>query len=333
MSLPGRLRLKTYSHLAQSRTVPSEYTITTTDLLFTATKGHSVVTPVTEWQKKYVDGSLLMTKDVPFQDPESYTYTKYVTVRNKKEIFLEGIYSAIEQSTYRDSLSDDWRLKVQRCLGAFVYICHGMQMASAYLGQMGSSGQLIAMLAMQTADELRRTENLVHQLLILNPRTDEALTEGTNTWMTDPAFQKVRSTLENLLVTYDWGEAYVAFNLVFKPLMDEMFLKEFAVEAAANADPLLEKILLSLAEDSDWHRLCAKTYTANVLKQDPKNSDAINKWIAMWKPLIKEMIAELSPALYESQTKSQTLESFLNSWLESLQTTPKEQTWSTAQTL
>ena len=31
--------------------------------------------------------------------------------------------------------------------------------------------------------------------------------------------------MERLLVSYDWGEAFVALNLVLKPMIDDLFLK------------------------------------------------------------------------------------------------------------
>ena len=318
MILPGRAYLKTYSHLSKSNTRPSEYSITTTDLLFSTSKGHSITTPTIEWQKKYVDNSPLITKGVSFSDPDEYTYTKYVTTRNKQEIFLEGIFSAIEQTTYSEALQDSWRQRVQKYLGAFVFISHGMQMCSAYIGQLGTSGQLVAMLAMQTADELRRTENIAYHLMLSNSSPEKILNMGRETWMKHPALQKIRHALEYLLITYDWGQAYVCFNLLYKPLIDEMFLNGLAKEAAENNDPLLERLLLSLFEDSQWHRKCARKYTANLVQFNSGNSETIANWISLTKPTLLGIIEDTSGALYQNPQQRSHLENFLNSWIDSL---------------
>ena len=70
----------------------------------------------------------------------------------------------------------------------------------------------------------------------------------------DPRWQPLRQYVERLLVTYDWGEAFVALNLVLKPMIDDLFLKRTSDLALGQDDHLLGQILYSLGEDSDWHR-------------------------------------------------------------------------------
>lgn len=318
MMLPGRLRLKTYSHLAKDHAVPSEYNITSRDLFFVHDKGHSVSTPVTRWQKKEARISALQTKDVPFQDPQALTYAKYVNLQNRKEIYLEGIFSALEKSAYVTGLPEEWLSRTRKVLGAFAFVSHGLQMISAYLGQMAPGSELIIVLAMQTGDEIRCTENLAHHLIFQGNAPDTALDAGRDFWMNDAVCQPLRKMLEQLLVTWDWGEAWVTFQLLFKPAVDEIFLRQFAKAAVENKDPVLEKVLQSLYADAEWHQLCARTYCENLVSTFAGNSEIIQRWMEKWKPSVLDIIAYTDGMLLDNGGKSDDTKTRFEKWLSTL---------------
>ena len=81
------------------------------------------------------------------------------------------------------------------------------------------------------ADEERHEKNArrgkrgydVEQAGFLFPKgfadVSKSLLENNLLW------QPLRLFVERLLVTYDWGEAFVALNLVLKPMIDNLFLK------------------------------------------------------------------------------------------------------------
>jgi hypothetical protein len=58
--------------------------------------------------------------------------------------------------------------------------------------------------------------------------------------------------VDQLLVTYDWGEAFVALSLALKPMIDDLFLKRASDLALGHNDHLLRQIFYSLNEDCQW---------------------------------------------------------------------------------
>jgi len=55
--------------------------------------------------------------------------------------------------------------------------------------------------------------------LILDRNQGDSCCERRRTWLTHPAWQGVRRATENLMVTRDWFELFVAQNLVFASLL------------------------------------------------------------------------------------------------------------------
>jgi hypothetical protein len=58
-------------------------------------------------------------------------------------------------------------------------------------------------------------------------------------WQDDPVWQPLRETVEKLITTYDWGECFVALNLVLKPMLDELFMQYMSDLALRESDHLL----------------------------------------------------------------------------------------------
>ena len=50
-------------------------------------------------------------------------------------------------------------------------------------------------------------------------------------WENDAAWQGFRRLMERVLVAYDWGESFVALNLVAKPALDEAVVRQLAETA------------------------------------------------------------------------------------------------------
>jgi toluene monooxygenase system protein E len=88
--------------------------------------------------------------------------------------------------------------------------------------------------------------------------------------------------VEQLLVTYDWGEAFVALNLVLKPMIDDLFLKRASDLALGHNDHLLGQIFYSLNEDCQWHRQWSRALIQTAIEDTPANRQLIQSWINKW---------------------------------------------------
>jgi toluene monooxygenase system protein E len=124
--------------------------------------------------------------------------------------------------------------------------------------------------------------------------------ESKSLWERDPRWQPLREYVERLLVAYDWGESFVALNLVLKPMIDELFMKHISDLALGRNDHLLGQIFYSLNEDCQWHRTWSGALVRTAIEDNPSNVTVIKGWIDKWRPQAMQAIKALTP-LFEGQ--------------------------------
>jgi toluene monooxygenase system protein E len=160
-------------------------------------------------------------------------------------------------------------------------------MVAAYIGQMAPSGRIAVAALFQCGDEIRRIQRFAYRLALLARCSPDIGTAGRGLWESDPRWQPLRRAIERLLVTYDWGEAFVALNVCLKPMIDDFFLVQLAVLADRSRDHLDAQILRSLFEDSEWHVSWTEALLAHAYADRPDNRAVVAGWIDAWAPTVE----------------------------------------------
>jgi toluene monooxygenase system protein E len=291
-------RPRTYSHLTARRRRPTEYEIATSRLHYYVDRGFEVNVPVAAWYERHQRGSLLQVGDwESFTDPRETTYPKYTRLAQAKEAYVDGLLSSIDESSYDRDLSPAARGLLERTVTPARFAFHGLQMLAAYVAQMGPSGRITIAALLQAADELRRVHRFAYrmgQLRQLHPAFGET---SRQRWQVDPAWQPLRRLIEGLLVTFDWGEAFVALNVCLKPLLDHWFLTEVAAAARREGDFLLGQMLASLDDDCRWHREWTAALVGAAVRGRAENRAVLAAWVRAWVPRAEEAVAGLAPLL------------------------------------
>jgi toluene monooxygenase system protein E len=282
---PGR---KTYWHLGAERRLPSDYEIATSRLLYYVERGgFAVDLPTSDFYVRHQGQSQLVSERWDdFVDPRATTYTKYVDIAREHEAYVGRLLASIEETDYDRGLPPAWVETLGRTLSPLRFLCHGLQMVAAYLGQMAPSGRIAVAALFQCGDEIRRIQRIAYRLGLLARRAPEIGATGRALWQSDPRWQPLRQTIEKLLVTYDWGEALVALNLCVKPMIDELFLVEQAALAERARDHVDAQIFRSLYEDCQWHRGWTDALLALAFADRPANRAVVTRWIEAWTPTV-----------------------------------------------
>jgi len=297
---------KTFWHLMPQRRMPSEYEIVTSKLLLNTGEGFTgkrfeLNVPLEQWYQQYQQGSPLTRANwEKFYDPRETTYTKYTELQMEKEIFVDGILEEIEATGYDRELSTQWREMLEVLVAPFRYPGHALMMISAYIGQMAPGGRIAVAAALQAADEERRVERLAYRIRQIQLAFPGFASDSKSLWEREPRWQPLREYVERLLVAYDWGESFVALNLVLKPMIDELFMKHISDLALGRNDHLLGQVLYSLNEDCQWHRAWSRALVQTAIEDNPANRAVIQSWIDKWYPQAVQTIKALTP-LFEGQ--------------------------------
>jgi toluene monooxygenase system protein E len=293
---------RTYWHLEALRRVPSDYDVASSRLLYYPGREFAIDSPVTEWYERFQKRSRLqLVNGDQFVDPRETTYTAYTKLANERETFVDGLFRAGEEANYDARLPADWVEQLDDWLPVLLYPGHGFQMVASYLAQMAPAGRVVMVGLFQAADELRRIQRIAYRVRQLQKSHPEFGHDGKRAWQERPEWQPLRKLVEELLVTYDFGEAFVAFSLVVKPLFDRLFLHEFARLAESYRDTLLAKLFFSFEEDARWQRTTALELARFAIEEQPANRAVIAEFVGAHLPPTLEALAALAP-LWTSAT-------------------------------
>jgi toluene monooxygenase system protein E len=292
---------KTFWHLLPQRRMPSEYEIVTSKLLLNTGEGFTgkrfeLNVPLRQWYEQYQQGSPLACSSwEKFRDPRETTYTKYTELQMGKEIFVDTILEEIDANGYDRELLPQWVQTLATLIAPFRYPGHALMMIATYVAQMAPGGRIVVAGTFQAGDEARRVERLAYRVRQLQLAFPGFAADSKSLWERDPRWQPLRQFVERLLVTYDWGEAFVALNLVLKPMIDDLFLKHTSDLALGHNDHLLGQILYSLNEDCQWHRQWSQALTQTAIEDTPTNRQLIQTWINKWYPGALRAVDAFSP--------------------------------------
>jgi toluene monooxygenase system protein E len=309
---------RTYWHLETLRRVPSEYDIATSRLLYRDPgRDFEVETPAGRWQtKRELESPLRVPDWEGFRDPRETTYASYTALQKDKESFVDTLLRSVEGRGYDQALSPSWLATLGAILPVLRYPCHGLQMVASFLGQVAPASRIVIACLFQTGDEIRRIQRFAHrmrELQTVDPRFGE---RSKQAWQEDREWQPLRRVIEELLVRYDFGEAFVGLNLVLKPTFDRLVSVGLARMAEMNGDPLLGKLLFSLGEDAAWHRAHARELVRFACAERPENRLLVAEWVARWSPRVEQAARGMAPLFdaHFSETLSEVERETRESW-------------------
>ncbi len=317
--------LRTWSHLADKRRRPSEYEIVSTNLIYNLDPempfelGPNI--PMSKWFRKYRFDSPL-TGDLDwedFRDPDEMTYRAYNILQDGQETYVEGLLDEFNDLGHDAGLEPVWVDELQRFYTPSRYLIHTVQMASHYLVQIVPSSTIRSCAIYQAADQLRALSHVSYRTAELQQAYPEGEfgTAERSIWEEDPAWDAFRELMENVLVTYDWGEGLVALNVVAKPAIDECLHRQLAATARRHDDGLLAMISDSIYKDVQRSR----TWTAAVVRfaaTDPNNMTVIRDWVKKWLPLAEAAIEGYCCALPDSIGATDDVRVAMESWMRSI---------------
>jgi toluene monooxygenase system protein E len=296
---------RTYWHLAELGRVPTPYDVGSSRLLYYPGRGFEVATPIAAAYARDQVGSRLVL-DVAagerFRDPRETTYARYTELQRHKEIFVDGLLAGLDDGAYDRRLRPAWVATLAQVLAPLRYPVHALQMLAGYVGSVAPAGRVVITCAMQAGDELRRVQRFAYRMRQLQDTYAGFGHDAKARWQADPMWQPWRRVLERLLVTYDWGEAFVALALVVKPAFDELFGTRLARLAAAQGDEVLDKLLASLGEDAAWHRAWSEALARTLVEDETHgagNAAAIAGWRTAWAGPTHEAVAAFAPLFEE----------------------------------
>ena len=125
-------------------------------------------------------------------------------------------------------------------------------------------------------------------------------TAHLETWKSDPAWQGVRDLAERLTAIDDWCEAIFAANVVFEPLVGELFRSQLVQQAAPRNGDFVTPTVIGAAEyDFAERDLRYTTAMFELLTNDREFADhnraIMQDWASEWTSLALTAARTMQP--------------------------------------
>jgi toluene monooxygenase system protein E len=304
----GRPRTRrTFSAFGEVRRMPSEYEIVTQGQNWTTRQNRASAfetnpsAPANLWFRTYRDRTPLAADDwEKFREPDSLTYQMYVKAQDESQNKIDGVLEEYAALGADKQLAPGWLAALGALYTPSRYLVHGMQQVEAYVGYMAPAAYLTNPAGLSTADFLRRVTTIAYrtrELQLAHPGLGFGTERERAQWEDAPAWQPARRAIETALVTYDWGEAFTALNLVLAPTLDEVLSRQLAQAARANGDQVDALITGFLDADNERRTRWAAAAARFAIGQRPANLDVLRGWYRRWAPVADEAAAGLAGIL------------------------------------
>ena len=169
-----------------------------------------------------------------FRDPnEEWELTLYRYNANVVRQLNQNVQNA-QQAKAFEQWNPNWVRFVERNVGAWMHVDHGLGLyLFANANRRAPTNMHNNAISVNSMHRIRSAQDLALYNLTLSEVVDGFNgTAHMETWNEDPAWQGVRELAEQLTGIDDWCEAIFAANVVFEPLVGEMFRSHLVMHAA-----------------------------------------------------------------------------------------------------
>lgn len=303
MAQSQRRPSKTWSLLGDVRRRPTPYEVTAAKFSYhfrrePAPFEMNPQAPFNQYYLEHREGSPFQVDDWEgFRDPAKLTYADYVTLQHDRETYVDILTDHHEAAESASGLSAGWVATLRELFIPLRFPLHVLQMVGLYVGQMAPAAYITNCAHFQAADELRRIQRFAyHTRALANAHGAELAETATarDAWEHATAWQPLRQALETLLTERDWGQAFVALNLVLKPALDAVVNDQLAALAALNGDEYLSLLLAEFQQDSERSRAWTVALVTYALSRDPSVGDVVRTWTAKWQPMAEAAVSGLA---------------------------------------
>lgn len=238
-----------------------------------------------------------------FRDPnEEWELTFYRYNANVVRQVNQNIENARNAKSF-EQWTPNWIQFVERNVGAWMHIEHilGLYVFAA-VQRSGPTNMHNTAFAVNSMHKIRFAQDLALYNLTLTEELEGF--DGTahlDAWNNDPEWQGVRKVTEALTaVDDDWGESIFAANVVFEPLLGELFRSNLVMLSAAGNGDFVTPTVMGAAEYDYAQRDLRMTQALfGPLTQDREFADhnkaLFQGWLSKWVPQAIEAARTLQP--------------------------------------
>ena len=222
----------------------------------------------------------------------------------QRQSTIEGMISQSVENGRRSGaptrIDKVWVKVLERHLGAYKHAEFGLATSLMQAQRYGYTQMVNSTILTNSSYKMRFAQDLTLYLSDIGMDIDGFDADiGKKHWLEDPMWQPTRQLIETIGGATDYMEQYFATNIVFEPLVGELFRSGFIMQAAASQNDFMTPTVVSSAE-GDYQRNLANTVElVHMLISDPAhsahNTTLFNGWLEKYGDLAVNAAKNLQP--------------------------------------
>lgn len=219
-------------------------------------------------------------------DPRQYYYGAWTIARSRQQEGAERNFAFVEKRSLLAAMPADIRDRIIHLLLPLRHAEYAANLNNCYISAYGYGVSVTQATMMCAMDRLGIAQYITRIGLMLDEGADGALKTAKAAWQGDPDWQPMRALSENMLVTKDWFELFVAQNVVLDGMLYPLVYQSFAAELYASGQTGFAMLTEFMSEWYDEH----VRWTDHVMKvaaaQSPENRAQLCQWVQHYQPLV-----------------------------------------------
>ncbi len=243
------------------------------------------------------------------KDPRQYYYGAWVLARGRMQETAEADFALVDEMNLAAAYPLEGR---QRALGVLLPLRHvawGSNINNASIAAYGYGIAISQAAAYASMDQL----GIAQYITRLGMAFDDidALNRAKTAWLEDDLWQPLRHAVEDMMVTHDWFELFVAQNFALDGLLYPLIYDRLNNHLNAAYGPVFSMLTRFqrewYGETTKWVDAVLKTAAA----ESSDNKQRLSAWAASWHarftqalaPVATAAIGESGPAVFEEVTR------------------------------
>jgi propane 2-monooxygenase small subunit len=218
-----------------------------------------------------------------FRAPDQEWERTHYQRQSRIEVMVQAVINNGRKSGATQAFDAAWGKILQKHLGAWKHAEFGLGTSLMQAQRYGYTQMINNATLTNSSYKLRLAQDITLYLaeigMDIKGWDDEA---GKTAWLEDPIWQGTRECIETIMGASDYLEQYFATNLVFEPLVGELFRSGFLMQAGAPNHDFMTPSVIAAAE-GDYERNLANTIDLiYLLANDEKHGAANRKLFQGW---------------------------------------------------
>ncbi|ABA79021.1 toluene hydroxylase [Rhodobacter sphaeroides] len=277
---------------------------------------------IQDWIISFNNGKGAYTKDNTralssnwhaFRAPDQEWERTHYQRQSKIETMVQSVIANARKAGAPRAFDRAWIKILQTHLGAWKHAEFGLGTSLMQAQRYGYTQMINNATLTNASYKMRLAQDITLYLaeigMDIDGWDDEA---GKRAWLEDPVWQPCREAVETIMGAEDYLEQYFAINLIFEPLVGELFRSGFLMQAAAANNDFITPPVISAAE-ADYERNLANTIDLMyLLATDNQHAEAnralMTAWIGKHATLADKAAAALQPIWSQPHSKPVSFE-------------------------